>query len=294
MSTRQTLTLQVSPGKSTTSLSRTSTTSTIAVKSHVDCPSCTHRLLLPEPELDHVCEITLLASSTLLVVLPPHHLGYTGTMLSETIVTSIRAQQKSANTAVSKDVGIYIHSLHPTFSVQSTFKNSSTYANSLAISSTHIFAAQADKAVLHVYSRDRGNQEALISFPERIHSIVLINDALLALGTAEGRVIFWEVGHLNADLPSCADHLDLRGEASIDPDVTSPTRIKLGCDQRASHIGLRGLQHSCLVNTEYHDLFVDCYTRANPKLIKSPGYNNGFDRRQKFQSDQHLYIGQQR
>ena len=114
-------------------------------------------------------------------------------MLSETFVTSIRAEQKSANTAIAKDVGIYVHTLHPTHAVQSTFKKSSTQPSCTAVSSTHIFAAQADKAIIHVYSRDRGNQEALISFPERIHCLTLVHDGLLALGTAEGRVILWEV-----------------------------------------------------------------------------------------------------
>ena len=114
-------------------------------------------------------------------------------MLSEAFATSIRAQPKSANTAIAKDVGIYLHELHPSHTIKSSFKKSSTPVNALAISATHIFAAQADKAVIHVYSRERGNQESLISFPERIHSLALIGDGVLALGTAEGRVILWEV-----------------------------------------------------------------------------------------------------
>jgi pre-rRNA-processing protein IPI3 len=114
-------------------------------------------------------------------------------MLSEGFITSIRAQLKSANTAIAKDVGIYIHELQPSSTIKSSFKKSSTPVNALAASSTHIFAAQADKAVVHVYSRERGNQEALISFPERIHSLTLVGDGVLVLGTAEGRVILWEV-----------------------------------------------------------------------------------------------------
>lgn len=114
-------------------------------------------------------------------------------MLSEGLITSIRAQPKSANTAIAKDVGIYLHELHPTHTIKSSFKKSSTPVNSLVASSTHIFAAQADKAVVHVYSRERGNQEALISFPERIHSLALVGDGILVLGTAEGRIILWEV-----------------------------------------------------------------------------------------------------
>lgn len=114
-------------------------------------------------------------------------------MLSETYITSIRAQQKSANTAVAKDVGIYLHELHPSSTIKSSFKKSSTPVNALAVSSTHVFAAQADKSVVHVYSRERCNQEALISFPERIHCVTLVGDGILVLGTAEGRVILWEV-----------------------------------------------------------------------------------------------------
>ena len=113
--------------------------------------------------------------------------------LSEKFITSIRAQQKSANTAIAKDIGIYTHTLHPTYTVDSAFKKSSTLPHCLATSSTHIFAAQADKAVVHIYSRARANQEALVSFPERIHSLALLHDGLLALGTAEGRIILWEV-----------------------------------------------------------------------------------------------------
>lgn len=114
-------------------------------------------------------------------------------MLSEAFITSIRGQLKSANTAIAKDVGIYIHELHPTPTQKSTFKKSSTPVNALAANSTHIFAAQAEKAVVHVYSKERGNQEALISFQERIHSLAMIADEVLVLGTAEGRVILWEV-----------------------------------------------------------------------------------------------------
>lgn len=114
-------------------------------------------------------------------------------MLSEGLITSIRAQPKSANTAIAKDVGIYLHELHPTHTIKSSFKKSSTPVNCLVDTSTHIFAAQADKAVVHVYSRERGNQEALVSFPERIHSLALVGDGTLVLGTAEGRIILWEV-----------------------------------------------------------------------------------------------------
>ncbi|KAH9212827.1 WD repeat protein-like protein [Leptodontidium sp. 2 PMI_412] len=114
-------------------------------------------------------------------------------MLTEGFITSILAQPKTANTAIAKDIGIYFHELHPIPVVKSSLKKSSTRVNGLAANSTHIFAAQADKAVVHVYSREKGNQEALISFPERIHSLTLLGEGILVLGTAEGRAILWEV-----------------------------------------------------------------------------------------------------
>lgn len=114
-------------------------------------------------------------------------------MLSESFISSIQAQPRAPNTAIAKDVGIYLHELHPTPAIKSSFKKSSTLANTLAVNSSHIFAPQAEKAIVHVYSREKGTQESLISFPERIHSATLVGDGLLVLGTAEGRVILWEV-----------------------------------------------------------------------------------------------------
>ncbi len=65
------------------------------------------------------------------------------------------------------------------------------------MSATHVFAAQADKAVVHVYSRERGNQEATVPFPERIQSATFCGDhggaGVLMLGTEGGRIIAWEV-----------------------------------------------------------------------------------------------------
>ncbi|KAG6002007.1 hypothetical protein E4U21_003575 [Claviceps maximensis] len=112
-------------------------------------------------------------------------------MLSEEVFSSICGPPLAANTAVSKDVGIYGHSLTPSWAVKSTFKKSSVPRHCLAISKTHIFAAQDQKAHVHVYSRLRGNQEALVAFPERIRSLALVGDVLI-LGTSEGRLILWE------------------------------------------------------------------------------------------------------
>lgn len=96
------------------------------------------------------------------------------------------------NTAVSKDVGIYHQILTPSYSVKATFKKSHTSRHGLAINNGHIFAAQDGKSQVHVYSRLRGNQEALVSFTERISSLALSGNVLI-LGTVEGRLILWEV-----------------------------------------------------------------------------------------------------
>lgn len=113
-------------------------------------------------------------------------------MLSEDFFSTVCGPPIAANTAVSKDVGIYCHALLPTYTVKSTFKKSATPPNCLAISNTHVFAGQVDKSQVHVYSRSRGNHEVTVNFSERIKSLALIGD-VLAVGTTDGSLILWEV-----------------------------------------------------------------------------------------------------
>ena len=116
-------------------------------------------------------------------------------MLSESFVASVLSSAKSP-TASLRDVGICVHELQPSSILRSTFKKSSTATNCLAVSPSHIFTAQADKAVVHVYSREKGNQEAIVPFPERIRSIAVAGGKygdVLVLGTEGGRLILWEV-----------------------------------------------------------------------------------------------------
>ena len=113
-------------------------------------------------------------------------------MLTEEFVSAICGPPLSSNTAIAKDVGIYCHTLSPSYSVKSTFKKSSVPVNCLAVSDTHIFAGQHEKAYVHVYSRLRGNQEAFVALPERIRCLTLIGD-ILVVGTTEGRLMLWEV-----------------------------------------------------------------------------------------------------
>ncbi|KAF2132168.1 WD40 repeat-like protein [Dothidotthia symphoricarpi CBS 119687] len=114
-------------------------------------------------------------------------------MLTEYFVAGIAASTK-ANTGVTKDAGIFVHEFQPLAAQRHVFKKSATAPNGIAVSSSHVFAAQADKAIVHVYSREKGNQEALVPFPERIHSIALAaQDTVLLLGTESGRVLAWEI-----------------------------------------------------------------------------------------------------
>jgi pre-rRNA-processing protein IPI3 len=114
-------------------------------------------------------------------------------MLTEQFVAAISASTK-ANTGVTKDAGVFIHEYQPLAAQRHVFKKSAVAPNGIAVSDSHIFAAQADKAIVHVYSRDKGNQEAIIPFPERIHSIALAaQETVLLLGTESGRVLAWEV-----------------------------------------------------------------------------------------------------
>jgi pre-rRNA-processing protein IPI3 len=113
-------------------------------------------------------------------------------MLTEDFVTATRGPPLSTNTAFVKDANIFTYTLSPAVNLKSTFKKSSTPVNCLAVSETHVFAAQQEKAYVHVYSRIKGNQEAFIPVPERVHCVALVGN-VLALGTAEGRLLLWEV-----------------------------------------------------------------------------------------------------
>ncbi|RJE24842.1 Pre-rRNA-processing protein IPI3 [Aspergillus sclerotialis] len=140
-------------------------------------------------------------------------------MLSECFVASTLASSKTPASATLRDVGICFHEFQPSPSLSSTFKKSSTHPNCLAVNSSHVFAAQAEKAIVHVYSRERGNQEATIPFPERIRSIAIAggkNGDILVLGTEGGRLILWETctGRQVATTPS---HLQPVTSLVVDP-----------------------------------------------------------------------------
>lgn len=113
-------------------------------------------------------------------------------MLTEDFVVAVCGPPLASNTAISKDAGIYTYQLAPQLQARSVLKKSSAPVHGMAVSRSHIFTAQKDKAHVHVYSRERGNQEALVAFSERITAVAMVGDVLV-LGTGEGRMILWEV-----------------------------------------------------------------------------------------------------
>lgn len=130
-------------------------------------------------------------------------------MVVENFITATSSPAlKSSQTAPLKTTGIFVHELQPDTGLKSAFKNSSTPVNALAASSTHIFAAQVDKASVHVYSREKQNQESTIFFPFRVHSLAIIGDGILVLGTAEGRLVLWELSS-GRQVSTVAAHLQL-------------------------------------------------------------------------------------
>lgn len=148
-------------------------------------------------------------------------------MLSEEVISTISGPQIAANTAVPKDAGIYSHTLTPSWAVKATFKKSSAPVNCLAVSDSHVFAAQDQKAHVHVYSRERGNQETLVSFQERIRSLATSGNVLI-LGTAEGRLILWEVsfGLVAFSIVCCSNHAqEITDTSRPPPAAKSPLRL---------------------------------------------------------------------
>ncbi|TID17008.1 WD domain-containing protein [Venturia nashicola] len=138
-------------------------------------------------------------------------------MLTEHFIASIATPAKAPNASVTKDAGVFLHQLRPLAGQRSFFKKSATKEQCLAVSESHIFAAQAEKAVVNVYNREKGNQEATIPFNEPITCIALARDgSLLILGTESGRILLWEVctGRLTSTPQS---HLQQVTSLAVDP-----------------------------------------------------------------------------
>lgn len=140
-------------------------------------------------------------------------------MLVESFVASTRKSELSKTSTALKDVGIHINEFQPLPALKASFKKSSTQKNCLAITTTHLFAAQADKSVVHVYNIDRGNQEAIVPFPEKITSLALAGEhdgaAVLILGTEVGRLILWEVSFICGSIMCRTNPLTIRSSSQL-------------------------------------------------------------------------------
>ncbi|KXT01541.1 hypothetical protein AC578_6336 [Pseudocercospora eumusae] len=134
-------------------------------------------------------------------------------MLTEHYIVSLGVPLKPPGSNVPKDAGIFVHEQQQQRAV---FKKSATPPNCLAVSDTHIFAAQHAQRVVHVYSRDKASQEATIAFNEPISSIALAcNDAVLFLGSHQGRIFVWEVA-TGRQLATNTAHLQAVTALSVD------------------------------------------------------------------------------
>ncbi|CAN8100190.1 unnamed protein product [Discula destructiva] len=188
-------------------------------------------------------------------------------MVAEEFFSAVYGPPLSSNTAIAKDVGIYHHSLWPTFAPKSTFRKTAAPPHCLAVTETHVFAAQHEKAYVHVYSRLRGNQEAFVAFPEKIRCVTLAGDVLV-IGTVEGRIMLWETctGRL-VSLPPC--HVQ-----AVSCIAASPHYLLTGSDDSNVHVwSLAQLLE--LDSTEEHEPTVSFsnHRGAITDLAVSPGDN---------------------
>lgn len=131
-------------------------------------------------------------------------------MLTENFIAATQAVNKpSAHlSSALKDVGIFQYEYQPQTVLRHGFKKTSIKPNCISISDSHVFAAQADKAVIHVYNRGKGNQEATVPFPDKICSLAYAKEtAVLIIGTTDGKLMLWEVatGRIST---SAASHLE--------------------------------------------------------------------------------------
>jgi pre-rRNA-processing protein IPI3 len=117
-------------------------------------------------------------------------------MLTESFIAATLTASKPSQhlSSALKDVGIFLHEFQPQLTPRHGFKKSSVQPQCLAVSDSHIFAAQAEKAVINVYSREKGNHEATVPIPDQITSLAFADGAaLLVIGTEQGKLILWEV-----------------------------------------------------------------------------------------------------
>lgn len=113
-------------------------------------------------------------------------------MLNEQVVISTFRPTPDTSSAAATEPAISVYDLH-TFSQTAVFKRSTTAKNCLAITDSHLFAAQSDKAVVNIYNREKGNLETTVPFKEKFTVLEAGSKEIIAGGTEDGRLILWEV-----------------------------------------------------------------------------------------------------
>lgn len=115
-------------------------------------------------------------------------------MLTEQVVIGTHKASPDNSSAAASEASIAVFDLH-TYSQTASFKRSSTAKNCLAVTPSHLFAAQSDKAVLNVYNRSKQNLESTVPFQEKFTVIEASGGpgAFIAGGTDSGRLTIWEV-----------------------------------------------------------------------------------------------------
>lgn len=118
----------------------------------------------------------------------------TETMLTEQVVIGTHKPSPDNSSVAASEASIAIFDLH-TYSQTASFKRSSTAKNCLAVTPSHLFAAQSDKAIINVYNRAKQNLESTVPFQEKFTVIEASGGpgAFVAGGTESGRLTIWEV-----------------------------------------------------------------------------------------------------
>lgn len=115
-------------------------------------------------------------------------------MLTEQVVIATHRSSSDNSSISAAEPSIAVFDLH-TYSQTASFKRSSTPKNCFAVTPSHLFAAQSDKAVVNVYNRAKQSLELTVPFQERFTALEASGGcgAFIAGGTESGRLTIWEV-----------------------------------------------------------------------------------------------------
>ncbi|KAF3917242.1 hypothetical protein AA313_de0200494 [Arthrobotrys entomopaga] len=126
----------------------------------------------------------------------------------------------AAGASSSPEAYISFHDVHSFSQSGGVLKKSSCPPHCLAISPSHVFAAQSDKSTLNVYNRSKGSLETTIPLPEQLTAVACShNGGVVAMGTSSGRVNIWETSSGRYTSPPLS-HLQKITTITFDPTST--------------------------------------------------------------------------